>query len=380
MAEVDYRTTGVVTAPISLKAVADLLGEKPDVAAVCKSARINMWAKWKPVMVNKPVPLTDAERRAVRFGVDFGVNASESDIPALFDGGLNSWAHTLPSVRSGWCPFRLSDFVSGDRTGGYDHNAKSPFGAFMVPQKVYYDRFDIDCSVMIKSENGNGLTYGDLGLGGYYPGAVLKAPNGALGVYASENTLSEIATDMSGQTTFRVDRSMLTDGTFTLYPVLFQASGGNGNIVPIPYCSPAAVECTTLASEIPHDSHGNPMAANISDTVQVWVEATYTASTQMLVYTAKWKNTGATDRSIDVAVQLGTDGMNNAQALKTATVTATANGSGTVCMGIKSITLTLAQRRNALVWGRPSSSPTQFGWVARPVADDISQMDDSTPL
>ena len=46
---------GIIQAPVSIADVRTVLGETSnDLATLCKSEKINMWAKFKPVELNKP--------------------------------------------------------------------------------------------------------------------------------------------------------------------------------------------------------------------------------------------------------------------------------------------------------------------------------------
>ena len=46
---------GIIQAPVSIADVKTVLGETSnDLATLCKSEKINIWAKFKPVELNKP--------------------------------------------------------------------------------------------------------------------------------------------------------------------------------------------------------------------------------------------------------------------------------------------------------------------------------------
>ena len=46
---------GIIQAPVTIADVKTVLGEtNNDLAALCRSDKINMWAKYKPVELNKP--------------------------------------------------------------------------------------------------------------------------------------------------------------------------------------------------------------------------------------------------------------------------------------------------------------------------------------
>lgn len=75
---------GIITAPVSLHGdVASVLGLGTyDLAALCTSDKINVWAKYKPVRVDCIPELTERQR----YEVDYGINvayAMSLDIASL---------------------------------------------------------------------------------------------------------------------------------------------------------------------------------------------------------------------------------------------------------------------------------------------------------
>jgi len=107
-------TSGKVTAPVTVKEVADLIGEDDyRVSTVCRSAKVNLYARYKPIYhADNTTPTTDTLRRNNGWGCALMV-------PSL--AGLVSWCTqglawlSRDSLSS--CPTFLGDFR------GYNHQA-----------------------------------------------------------------------------------------------------------------------------------------------------------------------------------------------------------------------------------------------------------------
>ena len=83
---------GKITAPVSVDDVKSVLGESSnDLAALCKSAKINMWAKYKPTCYPSPFPDDWYRARDGNYGISVpNYNTLESLYNAYFiDGYCN---------------------------------------------------------------------------------------------------------------------------------------------------------------------------------------------------------------------------------------------------------------------------------------------------
>lgn len=61
----------VITAPISVHEVANMLHEKPDIATLCCAKdKINPWSKHKPLDSSLYSELTEEQMAAVNYGLD----------------------------------------------------------------------------------------------------------------------------------------------------------------------------------------------------------------------------------------------------------------------------------------------------------------------
>ena len=136
-----------LAAPIGLKEVYSLLGVSKtgtyyDVAYICGNAhgKINKWAKYKPVNVNQPAPITDAQRTAVNHGLKAVEVPGIVSADGVYKQGIPStseWDYQPPTTWN-----RLTDFVnpSNPTQSGYYHAAKAPANGFKSIT-IYNDQF-----------------------------------------------------------------------------------------------------------------------------------------------------------------------------------------------------------------------------------------------
>lgn len=115
---------------ISLYEVSKCLGAPSrDLGTLCTYPNIRMWSKHKPIRSSSIVPLTDAQKRALNYGLkppQSLINGT-SNFRDLLDENLK-WTYEKPrGVGNGYNePYRLSDFVSMDVEEGYCHDCVDP--------------------------------------------------------------------------------------------------------------------------------------------------------------------------------------------------------------------------------------------------------------
>lgn len=113
---------GKITAPVSVDDVKSVLGESSnDLAALCKSSKINVWAKYKPTVFPSPFPDDWYKAKDGNYGINITVENGKNnwkDLVAEYSKANNGYA-TLYNKPTGGAsaPFRLGDFR------GYFHNA-----------------------------------------------------------------------------------------------------------------------------------------------------------------------------------------------------------------------------------------------------------------
>ena len=150
--------TKKITAPVGIADVQHALGDaSTDVGSLCKSANINMWAKYKPVskgIINTYTQLnSDNTWKADtslsdpwwtglnnRYGLGFttypiakengayNVAKALNSLAASINGGLNGWTYSKPSGSANY-PYRLIDF------NGYFADAPNPIQSMDISQR-----------------------------------------------------------------------------------------------------------------------------------------------------------------------------------------------------------------------------------------------------
>ncbi len=126
-------SNGIITAPVSISDVRQALGvASNDLGTLCRSSKINKWAKWKPYRYPR-LSTNEADAQSVNYGLSQGytIRIDDEDIeeptqlPAdkiIEVGGLSA-SYNPPSGGMN-SPYRLTDFA------GYNHNVTAP---------IYYD-------------------------------------------------------------------------------------------------------------------------------------------------------------------------------------------------------------------------------------------------
>lgn len=133
---------GILTQPISVYDIANCIGvASTDVGTLCSAnAKINIWAKYKPVRYNKIGSLTENERKACAYGLldtrEYDLS-SDTAITTAFDNALNriySWEYESPTGGNASL-YRMLDF------DGYNHNAICPL--FFEDNSPQWDKVEV---------------------------------------------------------------------------------------------------------------------------------------------------------------------------------------------------------------------------------------------
>lgn len=129
---------GKVTAPVSCDDVHDAMGEDSyDLGTLFTSAKINMWAKFKPYRINQPGDITDTQRKYINFGLILPtIYNSKAELIAGLRSNGGSWGYDRPTDTDFQ---RLTDF------DGYNHNAIPPFGTIESQDLLLTDGPVIPC-------------------------------------------------------------------------------------------------------------------------------------------------------------------------------------------------------------------------------------------
>lgn len=219
---------GIIQAPVSIADVKTMLGETSnDLATLCKSDKINMWAKYKPVELNKPFTSDEFDftnnhwrDNATWFkGADFegvgicGIKISHSSslqsLTELYDKGLGNWERVKVGSTFA-CPYRLSDFI------GYKHAATAPFKRAFVTIKTN-ENGSVFATMMIKNlDTENELTMLEFGkLSEAYFGLALKNAAGQIAYFkTSDKPLKD------GGTSVELQGMIFATGNYKAYVFL----------------------------------------------------------------------------------------------------------------------------------------------------------------
>jgi hypothetical protein len=133
----------IITAPVSILDVQSVLGtSNPNLDVLCKSERINMWAKWKPIKAPVIGLMTSEIMRTTAGVYRYGIKRNAGSIPLWnpSTGELTHdvWTYDRPTGGSS-SPYRLADFANWDAHAnpGYYHNAPCPVRvAFPDPAEI----------------------------------------------------------------------------------------------------------------------------------------------------------------------------------------------------------------------------------------------------
>lgn len=186
---------GTIVAPISISDVKKTLGvSDSDVYKLCRSEKINMWSRYKPVRITDTL---FPDRNSLWYrgsNNDCGIKptrATSTDvIPALYNEGWADWSYSRPTGGMG-SPLRLADFEK------YLHNAIAPIKRFMCPSLVRQNG-TFTCSVLVASPVENEEQFKEAGsislseifisgvkLSKWYLGAVVTDTEGTVKFFAA---------------------------------------------------------------------------------------------------------------------------------------------------------------------------------------------------
>ena len=228
---------GLITAPVSIHDVQQALGISGggDLATLCKSDRINIWAKYKPVDNTSihymgQLNLTTKQWKSDatwfhgkgqnwRFGLSpWSVSGSGSttlaQLIAKYNAidDMNGWVYHAPTGGS-TSPYRLTDFNE------YNHNAQSFASDFVVGSPVGIDGSTLKgmliASYLHAADDGTNITpYNLLGVNTYF-GVVMTKSDGTIVLHGTTNSVD--VTVIQQEITFPAN----SEGqTYYVYPFL----------------------------------------------------------------------------------------------------------------------------------------------------------------
>ena len=205
---------GKITAPVSVDDVKSVLGESSnDLAALCKSSKINVWAKYKPTVFPSPFPDDWYKAKDGNFGLNITVDNAKSnwkDLVAEYSKVNNGYItlYTKP-IGGASSPYRLGDFR------GYFHNA-NPEVRDYLGKNVFIresDNNQILTEYNAISADGDQVSYFDFA-------AFKDKYFGYIITDKSKSTLQLITTASSvGTFTVRLPKNALQVGDYLAFPM-----------------------------------------------------------------------------------------------------------------------------------------------------------------
>ena len=210
-------SNGKITAPVTVTDVQTALSSaSKDVGALCSSTSVNVWAKYKPVVLAGFVPLRTSDWWKGTSGKCGMLITTYTSLTSLFSalaGGTYEWGRE--SLTGGSVsPYRLLDF------DGYNHNAVNPVGGIgATSYTISSGRITI--SYDIEAVGSDNLTLSDIDIDGtsldeFYLGIYAYGGTGSTAsFYCTASQPFTQSTDMS------IEITGLTDsyaGTYTIIP------------------------------------------------------------------------------------------------------------------------------------------------------------------
>lgn len=290
---------GKITAPVSVDDVKSVLGESSnDLAALCKSANINMWAKYKPTCYPSPFPDNWYKARDGNYGISVpSYNTLKSLYNAYFiDGDVNhdnGYSYERPSGGSAE-PYRLGDFR------GYNSRATSPiFGFFVTARATTNGGVSGSCGFGLSSVGEDDrVNLEDIGITKdcYFGFALFKS-----GEPVYFRTESNTVSNGNFQVQIGGNGSNLATGTYVAIPFLSTAKYDNsnrpnfvaGSWYPIPTAVPKEVIIETTQDDYLRDLELSYQALtkkvtlkNVGSTTykRIYIDIRFSTSTQTTAF------------------------------------------------------------------------------------------------
>lgn len=233
--------TGIISAPVSIDDVKAALGEySNDVATLCKSTNINMWAKYKPVDSDNPFLDINAGWKGKKYdcNINYPSTTNVNNVKDYYSKVNNGFSYRLASA-----PYRLGDFR------GYNHNARSEYLKISTTSPSAEDEVSISAAYNMQSDDSDWISMKDLLNDGnitYHFGVLLYNNNGDKLQY------------MRTSDTNIVKFTKVSAGTYTVYPFMSSVAYTSsdfpnlqvGLYIPIPVLKPIALVVKTRADII----------------------------------------------------------------------------------------------------------------------------------
>ena len=219
-----------ITAPVSVDDVKSLLGESSnDLATLCKSSKINVWAKYKPTDYNAAFTDNWSKGKDGNYGLNITVDnrvSSWSALVAEYSKPNNGYSNIYKRPSGGaTSPYRLGDFR------GYNHKAKPEISDYLAATN-YIEDSPISLSVAYNAitVDGDQVSYKDVEVyKGLYFGYVITDISGkTLKLLATASTTSSYEVRIAART--------LLAGNYRLYPMFCNVDYSTNHTLRAMYC------------------------------------------------------------------------------------------------------------------------------------------------
>ena len=221
---------GKITAPVSVDDMKSVLGESSnDLAELCKSSKINVWAKYKPTDYNAAFTDNWSKGKDGNYGLNITVYnrvSSWSALVAEYSKSNNGYSNIYKRPSGGaTSPYRLGDFR------GYNHNAKPEISNYLATTNYIEDQqISISVAYNAITVDGDQVSYKDVeAYKGLYFGYVITDMSG--------NTLKLIVTSSATSSyEVRIAARTLLAGNYRLYPMFCSIDYSTNHTLQGMYC------------------------------------------------------------------------------------------------------------------------------------------------
>lgn len=219
-----------ITAPVSIDDLKSLFGEPSgDLATLCKSSKINVWAKYKPTVYPSPFPDDWYKSKDGNYGLNITVDnrvSSWSALVAEYSKANNGYSNIYKRPSGGaTSPYRLGDFR------GYNHKAKPEISDYLAASN-YMEDSQISLSVAYNAVtvDGDQVSYNAIdAFRDLYFGYVITDISGkTLKLIATASTTSSYEVRLAART--------LLAGTYRLYPMFCNVDYSTNHTLRAMYC------------------------------------------------------------------------------------------------------------------------------------------------
>lgn len=220
-----------ITAPVSVDDVADCLGmnRSSTLADLCKSSKINVWAKYKPTDYNAAFTDNWSKGKDGNYGLNITVDNRVSSWNALvaeYSKPNNGYSNIYKRPSGGaTSPYRLGDFR------GYNHKAKPEISDYLAVTN-YMEDSQISLSVAYNAVtvDGDQVSYNAIdAFKDLYFGYVITDTSGkTLKLIATASTTSSYEVRLAART--------LLKGNYRLYPMFCNVDYSTNHTLQAMYC------------------------------------------------------------------------------------------------------------------------------------------------